>query len=167
MIVNKRTLSLLVDNTPGLLSRVSGLFTRRGYNIVSITAGVTTDPAYTRITIVTEGDEDIIEQIVKQLRKLVDVIDIKVLDDATSVSRELIMVKVRVEEHQRQGIISMADVFRGSIVDVASDSLIIEMTGKQDKVDAFIRLLEGYEILELARTGITSLSRGSDDVRYL
>ena len=115
----------------------------------------------------TEGDEDIIEQIVKQLRKLVDVIDIKVLDDATSVSRELIMVKVRVEEHQRQGIISMADVFRGSIVDVASDSLIIEMTGKQDKVDAFIRLLEGYEILELARTGITSLSRGSDDVRYL
>ena len=133
MIVNKRTLSLLVDNTPGLLSRVSGLFTRRGYNIVSITA----------------------------------VIDIKVLDDATSVSRELIMVKVRVEEHQRQGIISMADVFRGSIVDVASDSLIIEMTGKQDKVDAFIRLLEGYEILELARTGITSLSRGSDDVRYL
>ena len=135
--MNKRTLSLLVDNTPGLLSRVSGLFTRRGYNIVSITAGVTTDPAYTRITIVTEGDEDIIEQIVKQLRKLVDV------------------------------IISMADVFRGSIVDVASDSLIIEMTGKQDKVDAFIRLLEGYEILELARTGITSLSRGSDDVRYL
>ena len=133
----------------------------------SITAGVTTDPAYTRITIVTEGDEDIIEQIVKQLRKLVDVIDIKVLDDATSVTRELIMVKVRVEENQRQGIISMADVFRGSIVDVASDSLIIEMTGKQDKVDAFIRLLEGYEILELARTGITGLSRGSDDVRYL
>ncbi len=165
--MNRRTLSLLVDNTPGLLSRVSGLFTRRGYNIVSITAGVTTDPAYTRITIVTEGDDDIIEQIVKQLRKLVDVIDIKILDDLTSVTRELIMVKVRVEENQRQGIITMADVFRGNVVDIASDSMIIEMTGKQDKVEAFIRLLEGYEILELARTGITGLSRGSDDVRYL
>ena len=128
MIVNNRTLSLLVDNTPGLLSRVAGLFTRRGYNIASITAGVTTDPRFTRITIVTEGDDDIIEQIVKQLRKLVDVIDIKVLEDATSVSRELVLVKVRVEENQRQGVISMADVFRGKIVDVGADSLIIELT---------------------------------------
>ena len=141
--------------------------TKQGADIVSITAGVTTDPAYTRITIVTEGDDDIIEQIVKQLRKLVDVIDIKILDDATSVTRELILVKVRVEEEQRQGVISMANVFRGNIVDVGTDSLIIEVTGKQDKLDAFIRLLEGYEILELARTGITGLSRGSDDVRYL
>ncbi len=165
--MNNRTLSLLVDNTPGLLSRVAGLFTRRGYNIASITAGVTTDPRFTRITIVTEGDDDIIEQIVKQLRKLVDVIDIKVLEDATSVSRELVLVKVRVEENQRQGVISMADVFRGKIVDVAADSLIIELTGKQDKVDAFIRLLGGYEILELARTGITSLTRGSEGVLYL
>ena len=167
MNVNNRTLSLLVDNTPGLLSRVAGLFTRRGYNIASITAGVTTDPRFTRITIVTEGDDDIIEQIVKQLRKLVDVIDIKVLEDATSVSRELVLVKVRVEENQRQGVTSMADVFRGKIVDVGTDSLIIELTGKQDKVDAFIRLLGGYEILELARTGITSLERGSDGVLYL
>ena len=165
--MNNRTLSLLVDNTPGLLSRVAGLFTRRGYNIASITAGVTTDPRFTRITIVTEGVDDIIEQIVKQLRKLVDVVDIKVLEDATSVSRELVLVKVRVAENQRQGVISMADVFRGKIVDVGADSLIIELTGKQDKVDAFIRLLGGYEILELARTGITSLERGSDGVLYL
>lgn len=165
--MNNRTLSLLVDNTPGLLSRVAGLFTRRGYNIASITAGVTTDPRFTRITIVTEGDDDIIEQIVKQLRKLVDVVDIKVLEDATSVSRELVLVKVRVAENQRQGVISMADVFRGKIVDVGADSLIIELTGKQDKVDAFIRLLGGYEILELARTGITSLQRGSEGVLYL
>ena len=167
MNVNNRTLSLLVDNTPGLLSRVAGLFTRRGYNIASITAGVTTDPRFTRLTIVTDGDDDIIAQLVKQLRKLVDVIDIKVLEDATSVSRELVLVKVRVEENQRQGVISMADVFRGKIVDVGTDSLIIELTGKQDKVDAFIRLLGGYEILELARTGITSLERGSDGVLYL
>ena len=165
--MNKRTLSLLVDNTPGLLSRVAGLFTRRGYNIVSISAGVTTDPKYTRITIVTEGSDDIIEQIVKQLAKLVDVVDIKVFDDATCVSRELVLVKVRCEESQRQYIITMADVFRGNVVDVGFDSLIIELTGTQDKVDAFIRLLRGYEILELARTGITSLQRGSDGVRYL
>ena len=165
--LKKKVFQLIVDNNPGVLSRISGLFSRRGYNIESITAGVTADPRFTRITIVTEGDDDIIEQIVKQLRKLVDVIDIKVLEDATSVSRELVLVKVRVEENQRQGVISMADVFRGKIVDVGTDSLIIELTGKQDKVDAFIRLLGGYEILELARTGITSLERGSDGVLYL
>jgi acetolactate synthase-1/3 small subunit len=165
--VNKRVLSLLVDNTPGLLSRVAGLFTRRGYNIESVTAGVTTDPRYTRMTIVTEGDADVLEQIVKQLRKLVDVIDIKVLEESTSVARELVLVKVRVTPEHRQTVIAMADVFRGKVVDVGKDSLIIELTGKQDKLEAFIRLLAGYEILELARTGLSGLSRGADDIRYL
>ena len=165
--MNKRVLSLLVDNTPGLLSRVAGLFTRRGYNIESVTAGVTTDPRYTRMTIVTEGDADVLEQIVKQLRKLVDVIDIKVLEESTSVARELVLVKVRVTPEDRQTVIAMADVFRGKVVDVGQDSLIIELTGKQDKLEAFIRLLAGYEILELARTGLSGLSRGSDDIRYL
>ena len=165
--MNKRVLSLLVDNTPGLLSRVAGLFTRRGYNIESVTAGVTTDPRYTRMTIVTEGDADVLEQIVKQLRKLVDVIDIKVLEESTSVARELVLVKVRVTPEDRQTVIAMADVFRGKVVDVGQDSLIIELTGKQDKLEAFIRLLAGYEILELARTGLSGLSRGADDIRYL
>jgi len=165
--LEKRVLSLLVDNTAGVLSRVAGLFSRRGFNISSITAGETTNPRYSRLTVVAEGDETVLEQIVKQLRKLVDVVDIKVLENQTSVARELVLVKVRVEESQRQSVITMADVFRGNIVDVGPESLIIELTGKQDKLDAFIRLLGGYEILELARTGITSLSRGSEDVRYL
>ena len=164
--MKKRVLSLLVDNTVGVLSRVAGLFSRRGYNIESLTAGVTTDPRFTRMTVVVEGDELILEQITKQLQKLVDVEDIKILEPEASVNRELILVKVRVEESQRQSVITLADVFRGTVVDVGKDSLIIELTGKQDKLEAFIRLLDGYEILELARTGITGLSRGSDDVRY-
>ena len=110
--MNKRILSLLVDNTSGVLSRVAGLFSRRGYNIESLTVGETTDPRYSRMTVVAEGDEQILEQITKQLAKLVDVVDIKVLDPGTSVNRELVLVKVRVEGEQRQTVISMANVFR-------------------------------------------------------
>ena len=160
-------MSLLVDNTSGVLSRVAGLFSRRGYNIESLTVGETADPRYSRMTVVAQGDEQILDQITKQLAKLIDVVDIKELKQDTSVNRELVLVKVRVEGSQRQAVITMADVFRGKVVDVGSDSLIIELTGQQSKLDAFIRLLGDYEILELARTGITGLSRGSDDVRYL
>lgn len=163
----KKVLSLLVDNTSGVLSRVAGLFSRRGYNIISLTVGETADPAYSRMTVVAEGDEQILEQITKQLAKLIDVVDIKVLEPEKSVSRELIMVKVRVEPDQRQDVITMADVFRGKVVDVGPDSLIIELTGQQSKLEAFLRLLDSFEILELARTGITGLSRGSEDVRFV
>ncbi|MDD6616555.1 MAG: acetolactate synthase small subunit [Lachnospiraceae bacterium] len=165
--MKKRVLSLLVDNTSGVLSRVAGLFSRRGYNIDSLTVGETADPRYSRMTVVASGDEMILDQITKQLAKLIDVVDIKILGEETSVSRELVLVKVRVDAKDRQSVISMVNVFRGSIIDVGSDSLIIELTGQQSKLDAFIQLLDGYEILELARTGITGLSRGSDDVRYL
>ena len=163
----KKVYSLLVENTAGVLSRVAALFSRRGYNIVSLTVGETTDPAYSRMTVVAEGDEQILEQIRKQLNKLIDVVDIKDLVPDTSVSRELIMVKIRVADEQRQSVITMADVFRGKVVDVGTDSMIIELTGQQNKLDAFVRLLRDYEILELARTGITGLSRGSDDVRFI
>ncbi len=163
----KKVLSLLVDNTSGVLSRVAGLFSRRGYNIISLTVGETADPAYSRMTVVAEGDEQILEQITKQLAKLIDVVDIKVLEPEKSVSRELIMVKVRVEPDQRQDVITMADVFRGKVGDVGPDSLIIELTGQQSKLEAFLRLLDSFEILELARTGITGLSRGSEDVRFV
>lgn len=165
--MNKRVLSLLVDNTSGVLSRVAGLFSRRGYNIDSLTVGETADPRYSRMTIVVRGDELTLDQITKQLAKLIDVADIKILEDSTSVSRELILVKVRVDAQERQDIISIANIFRGNIIDVGADSLIVELTGQQSKLDAFIQLLEGHEILELARTGITGLSRGSHDVRYL
>ena len=163
----RKVLSLLVDNTSGVLSRVAGLFSRRGYNITSLTVGETTDPAYSRMTVVAEGDELILDQITKQLGKLIDVVDIKVLEPEKSVKRELILVKVRVSPDQRQSVITMANVFRGRVVDVGEDSLIIELTGAQSKLDAFIRLVSDYEILELARTGITGLSRGADDVRYI
>ena len=163
----QRVFSLLVDNNPGVLSRVSGLFSRRGYSIDSITAGVTADPRFTRITIVASGDELILSQIEKQVRKLEDVIEIKVLHPEDSVYRELIMVKVRANKTERTEIISVADIFRAKIDDVEKDSLMVELTGNGSKVDAFLELLEGYEILELARTGITGLQRGIKDVTVI
>lgn len=165
--MQKKVFQLLVDNTSGALSRISGLFSRRGYNIESITAGVTADPKYTRITIVTSGDDEILDQIEKQVSKLVDVRDIKVLEPDDSVYRELVMIKVKVGADSRQAVIAMADIFRAKIVDVAVDSLMVELTGNQNKIEAFINLLDGYEILELARTGITGLGRGTDNVTYL
>jgi acetolactate synthase-1/3 small subunit len=163
----QKVFQLLVDNNAGVLSRISGLFARRGYSIESITAGVTADPAFTRITIVASGDELILEQIEKQLAKLIDVRDIKELESDKSVYRELALIKVKVPMDKRQGIIALADIFRANIIDVGSVSIVVELTGDQSKIDAFIGLLEGYEILELARTGLTGLTRGTEKVTYL
>ncbi|MEF9941842.1 MAG: acetolactate synthase small subunit [Lachnospiraceae bacterium] len=165
--MRRQVYSLLVDNNPGVLSRIAGLFSRRGYSIDSITAGMTTDPRFTRITVVASGDELILSQIEKQVRKLEDVIEIKILQNGASVCRELIMVKVRVCAKERTEVISVADIFRAKIVDVEKDSMMIELTGDQSKLDAFLQLLDGYEILELARTGITGLNRGTKDVTYI
>lgn len=165
--MHKKVFQLLVDNTSGVLSRISGLFSRRSYNIESITAGQTADPRFTRITIVASGDDEVLDQIEKQVAKLVDVRDVKELSPKDSVYRELILIKVRANENERPGVISVANIFRANIIDVASESLIIELTGNQEKVDAFINLLAGYEILELARTGITGLGRGVKNVTYL
>ena len=165
--MEKRILSILVDNTSGVLSRVAGLFSRRGYNIDSITAGVTADQRNSRMTVVCEGDDQMLQQITKQLAKQEDVRDVKVLEQDDRVARELMLVKVAVKPEQRQGALSVADIFRAKVVDVSKDSLIMEMTGSQNKLKAFVELMADYEILELARTGITGLSRGSDDVRYL
>ena len=159
--MKQRILSILVDNTAGVLSRVAGLFSRRGYNIDSLTVGVTADPRYSRMTVVVSGDEQILDQITKQLAKLIDVVDIKILEDGTSVSRELVLVKVRVDAEQRQSLIAIVNVFRGNIIDVGTDSMIVELTGQQSKLDAFLQLLEGHDILDIARTGITGLSRVS------
>ena len=163
--MRKVVFSMLVDNTSGVLSRIAGLFSRRGYNIDSLTVGVTADPRYSRATVVAKGDRTILEQIEKQLSKLVDVIDIKRLEPESSICRELIMIKLKVNEENRQSIISVANIFRAKIVDVSKESLLIELTGNQSKIEAFIDLLNGYEILELARTGITGLSRGVFDVK--
>lgn len=163
--MRKVVFSMLVDNTSGVLSRIAGLFSRRGYNIDSLTVGVTADPRYSRATVVAKGDRTILEQIEKQLSKLVDVIDIKRLEPESSICRELIMIKLKVNEENRQSIISVANIFRAKIVDVSKESLLIELTGNQSMIEAFIDLLNGYEILELARTGITGLSRGVFDVK--
>ena len=165
--MSRIVLSLLVDNTAGVLSRVAGLFSRRGYNIESLTVGETADPKYSRMTVVSQGDQEILEQIEKQLRKLEDVYDIKELRAGHSVYRELILVKVRANASELMAINAIAEIFRASIVDVGKESVTVMLTGDQSKLDAMINLLEDYEILELARTGVTGLSRGTEDVRYL
>ena len=163
--MQKKVFQILVDNTSGVLSRIAGLFSRRGYNIESITAGVTADPRYTRITIVTSGDDEILDQIEKQVAKLVDVRDVKELKPEESVYRELALIKVRATAKERLGVI--ANIFRAEVKDTSSESLMIELTGNSNKIDAFIDLLGGYEILELARTGIVGLGRGTDNITYL
>ena len=160
-------LSLLVDNTAGVLARVAGLFSRRGYNIGSLTVGVTADPRYSRMTVVSLGDQTVLEQIKNQLNKLEDVRDIKELQPDRSVYRELMMVKVRANAADRQSVSAISSIFRATIVDVGKDSLTVMLTGDQSKLDALINLLEDYEILELARTGLTGLERGAEDIRML
>ena len=164
----KMVFSILVENTSSVLSHVSGLFSRRGYNIDSISAGVTADPRYTRITIVAEGDELILEQIEKQLAKLEDIIDVKKLLPGNSVTRELMLVKVAANTDElRQSLVTLVELYHAKVVDVTKEALIIEINGTSLKLEAFLEMLSDYEILELARTGITGLSRGTDDVKYL
>lgn len=165
--MKRLVLSLLVENNPGVTSRISGLFSRRGFNIDSFSSGITADPKYERMTIVANCDEQTAEQLERQLFKLEDVVDIKRLKPGASVTRELILVKVRAKDTERQAVMNVTDIFRGKIIDVTVDSMVIELTGQQEKLDAFLHLLSGYEILELARTGITGLTRGSSDVKFL
>ena len=155
-----KVISLLVDNTAGVLSRVSAMFSRRGYNIDSLSVGVTEDPKYSRMTVVVTGDDKIVSQIKSQLNKLEDVVQITELKDGESVCRELVLVKVKADNDQRQQIISVANVYRANIVDVSPESIIVELTGNTNKIHAFINLLDGFEIQELVRTGITGLTRG-------
>lgn len=158
--MKKIVLSLLMENNAGVLSRIAGLFSRRGYNIDSITAGETTTPGVTRMTVVASGEDEQLIQIKKQLAKLTEVLEIEELPEYDSVTRELILLKVRAKAEERQQIIAVADVFRAKIVDVAKESLTVELTGNQSKIDAFVNLLENYEIMEMARTGIIGVFRG-------
>ena len=158
--MRKVVLSLLVENNFGVLSRVAGLFSRRGYNINSLTVGETENPVFSRMTIVTSGEEDVLEQIRKQLAKLPEVVEIRELPPGESVARELILLKVSAGEEQRPQIISIAGVFRANIVDVSENTLMIELTGGKEKLAAFINLIGVSRIREMARTGITGLARG-------
>ena len=160
--MNKIVLSVFVDNTSGVLSRVAGLFSRRGFNIDSLTVSETERSVYSRMTIVSHGDDQVFDQIVKQLAKLEDVKEVKVLHPESSVTRELILVKLKAKASERQGIIATADIFRAKIVDVSKESLTIELTGNQTKIEAFLSLLGKDNIIEMVRTGVTGLERGSE-----
>jgi acetolactate synthase-1/3 small subunit len=158
--MDRFVLSALVQNNAGVLSRVSGLFSRRGFNIDSLTVGETSDAKLSRMTIVAQGDEARLEQIEKQLAKLIEVVAVHRLDPDRSVFREIALVNVKASSDTRASIIQIADVFRARVVDVAAESLIVEVTGDQAKVDGLIELLVPYGILELARTGIAAFIRG-------
>ena len=159
--MDKFVLSVLVENKAGVLSRVSGLFSRRGYNIDSLTVCETSNPMQSRMTIVVKGDEYVLEQIQKQLAKLVEVISIMKCEVKESVQREMALIKVKAEASNRGTIIETCDIYKARIVDVSLESVIIEITGSEEKIESLLRLLEPYGILEYVKTGITALERGS------
>ena len=159
--MDRFVLSVRVENKAGVLSRVSGLFSRRGYNIDSLTVCETHNPNQSRMTIVVRGDEYILEQIQKQLAKLQEVISIKKAERATSVQREMALVKVKAEANTRGTIIETCDIYKARIVDVGLESVIIEITGSEEKIESLLRLLQPYGILEYVRTGLNCMDRGS------
>jgi len=153
-------ISLLVENHQGVLARIAGLFSGRAYNLESLTVGVTTDPSVSRITLVCSGDDAVIEQIKKQLNKLIDIIKLVDLTGVQSVHRELALIKVTAPAEKRGEIFQVADVFRGKAVDVGTDAMVIEVTGSPEKIDDLLTLLSGYSSLEVARSGLVSIERG-------
>ncbi|MBN2875887.1 MAG: acetolactate synthase small subunit [Spirochaetales bacterium] len=165
--MERYVLSALVQNHAGVLSRVAGLFSRRGYNIESLTVGETADPRLSRMTIVVAGDDAIIEQIQKQLEKLVEVHAVKRLDFESSVRRELALIKVDTPEQTRAEVIQTASIFRARVIDVCAECLTIEATGDHQKIDSLIDLLKPYGIRELARTGVAALERGPLSISLL
>jgi acetolactate synthase-1/3 small subunit len=156
----RHIISILIENESGALSRVAGLFSARGYNIESLTVAPTEDPSLSRMTLVTRGSEDIIEQITKQLNKLIDVVKLIDLADSVHIERELMMVKIRTSEQSREEIRGIADIFRGKIIDVTPTTYVVEMTGPSSKLDAFIAAIDADTIIEVVRSGPTGISRG-------
>jgi acetolactate synthase-1/3 small subunit len=156
----KHTLSVLVQNKPGVLARTAGLFSRRGYNIESLTVGVTENDNISRMTIVVTGDDTVVEQVTKQLNKLIEVIKVSDLTKESYVDRELVLIKVTADGSNRAEIMQLVDVFRARIVDVAAKSLIIEVTGHEGKITALVAMLKQFGIKEIVRTGTLALGRG-------
>ena len=156
----RHVLSILVDNHAGVLSRIAGLFSRRGYNIDSLSVGETEDPAFSRITVVVKGDSHILEQIGKQVAKLEDCRKITELYADSSVCRELALIKISAKPADRSEIVSIAEIFRAGIIDVSNSSITAEITGDENKISAFLELMQPYGIMEIARTGLTGLQRG-------
>jgi acetolactate synthase-1/3 small subunit len=161
-----KVIAALVENKPGVLHSVSNMFRRRGFNIESITVGRTEQEDLSRMTITVKGDEKTLEQVVKQMNKLIDVVKVSRLEPENIVTRELALIKVNIPDNKsRSDVINCVDVFRGRVVDVSPEALTIEITGTPDKIDAFLNLMRTYGIMELARTGLTALSRGVRSIR--
>ena len=156
----RHIISILIENEAGALSRVAGLFSARGYNIESLTVAPTEDASLSRMTLVTRGSEDVIEQIIKQLNKLIDVVKLIDLEEVVHIERELMLVKVKTTDKMRDELRSVVDIFRGKIIDVTATSYVIEMTGKSDKLDAFLAAIDTSSIIEVVRSGATGISRG-------
>jgi acetolactate synthase-1/3 small subunit len=161
----RHIISILVENEAGALSRISGLFSARGYNIETLTVAPTEDPSMSRMTIVTSGSEDVIEQITKQLNKLIEVVKVIDLSEAEHIERELMLIKVRAGQKEREDMKRMADIFRGRIIDVSDNTYTIELTGSGEKLDAFIRSLDQGTIIETVRTGASGIGRGNRILR--
>ncbi len=156
----RHTISVLVENKFGVLARISGLFSARGYNIDSLAVGVTEDPGISRMTIVVGGDEAVLEQVTKQLNKLPEVIKVKDFLNVDYIERDLVLVKIKAAKNIRPEIMQIASIFRAKVVDVGQSTLTLEMTGDEDKIRAFVELIKPYNIQELARTGTIALERG-------
>jgi acetolactate synthase I/III small subunit len=162
--MSSHVLSLLVEDKPGLLTRVAGLFARRGFNIESLAVGVTEVPGLSRITVVVDVEDQPLEQVTKQLNKLINVIKIVELENAASVQREHMLVKVRADNATRSNVLEVVNLFRASVVDYAPDAVVIEITGDKGKVDAFLRAVEPFGIRELAQSGLVAIGRGGKSI---
>lgn len=163
--MGKHIFSILVDNKPGVMTRVSSMFTRRGFNIDTLTVGETESPEFSRMTVSMTGDDYSKDQVVKQLSKLHDVKHVQVMERDETVTRELLLIKVKNDSSTRQDVLAAVDVFRSKIVDYSPDALCIELTGETTKLNAFIELVKPFGIMEICRTGIVALERGSNCLR--
>ncbi len=164
MTSNRHTLSVLVENKPGVLARIAGLFSRRGYNIDSLAVGPTEHPEVSRMTIVVNVEQSPLEQVTKQLNKLVEVIKVVELDREMSVNRELLLVKVKADAGSRGQVLELVQLFRAKVVDVASDAVTIQIVGNQGKLEDFLRVLEPYGVRELVQSGVVAIGRGSRSI---
>jgi acetolactate synthase I/III small subunit len=162
----KTIIALMVENNAGVLSRIAMLFGRRGFNIDSLTVSETNDPGISRITITTTGDDRIINQIILQTRKLVEVLAVRVENPSNAIQRELLLLKLRTKETDLTKIHEVCSIYKADIVDLSENSLIIELTGKPSKIDAFLSVLKKYEIIEQCRTGVTTIERGEEAFTY-
>lgn len=161
----KHTIAVIVENKSGVLTRIAGLFSRRSFNIDSLSVGATDNPDYSRMTISVQGDRDVLEQVIKQLSKLINVIRVSELEPSESVERELALIKVSADKQNRSEIMQIVNIFRAKIIDVSHRSMIIEVTGDEEKIDAFTQMLRQFGVKELVRTGKISMVRGAKTIK--